>query len=150
MDSSGQIGKMSTVPLSAAGSARYIAGWRSKGTTEILSLHISPSLSGAVTSARIAAAACKTAQVTVLHSGQLSLGLGLMVLVAAQAAGAGASLPDTIAAVQGQIRRSYVFAALHTTEFLRGSGRVNGFQNGLIFSGLVRKVGRRAEQLASL
>ena len=86
-----------------------------KGATEILSLHIAPSLSGVVNSARIAAEACQTAKVTVLDSGQLSLGLGFMVLMAAQAAAAGKSLPDIIVAVQDQIKRSYVFAALKTT-----------------------------------
>jgi DegV family protein with EDD domain len=103
----------------------------SEGATEILSIHISPSLSAVVNSARIAADTFKEAKVTVLDSGQLSLGLGFMVQVAAQAAAAGESLSDIISAVNDQIKRSYVFAALDTTEFLRRSGRVSGFQNGL-------------------
>jgi DegV family protein with EDD domain len=103
----------------------------SEGATEILSIHISPSLSAVVNSARIAADSFEAAKVTVLDSGQLSLGLGFMTQMAAQAAASGKPLPEIISAVQNQIKRSYVFAALETTEFLRRSGRVSGFQNGV-------------------
>lgn len=102
-----------------------------EGATEILSIHISPSLSAVVNSARIAADSFQAARVTVLDSGQLSLGLGFMTLTAAQAAVSGKGLPEIISMVESQIKRSYVFAALETTEFLRRSGRVSGFQNGL-------------------
>lgn len=101
------------------------------GATEILSIHISPSLSGVLNSARLAAESMKTVKVEVLDSGQLSLGVGFLAQAAAQAAAAGKSMPDIISAAKDQIKRSYVFAALETTEFLRRSGRVSGFQNGL-------------------
>jgi len=102
-----------------------------EGATEILSIHISPSLSAVVNSARIAADSFEAAKVTVLDSGQLSLGLGFMTETAARAAASGKPLPEIISMVQNQIKRSYVFAALETTEFLRRSGRVSGFQNGV-------------------
>ena len=43
----------------------------SEGATEILSIHIAPSLSAVVNSARIAAESFEAAEVTVLDSGQL-------------------------------------------------------------------------------
>jgi DegV family protein with EDD domain len=103
----------------------------SEGATEILSIHISPSLSAVINSARLAAETVKTAKVTVIDSGQLSLGVGFMAQMAAQAAKAGKSLPEIIATIEQQKTRSYVFAALDTTEFLRRSGRISGFQNGV-------------------
>jgi DegV family protein with EDD domain len=103
----------------------------SEGATEILSIHISPSLSAVIHSARIAAETFTGAKVTVVDSGQLSLGLGFMVQMAAQAAAAGESLPEIVSALRNQSERSYVFAALETTEFLRRSGRVSDFQNSL-------------------
>ncbi len=102
-----------------------------EGATDILSIHISPSLSGVVNSARIAAETSKAAKVTVIDSGQLSLGLGFMVQMAAQAATEGQSLHEIISLVSNLRQRSYVFAVLNTTEYLRRSGRVSGFQNSL-------------------
>ena len=103
----------------------------SEGATEILSIHIAPSLSAVVNSARVAAETVEVAQVTVLNSGQLSLGLGFMVQMAAQAAADGQALHEIVALVNNLKQRSYVFAALKTTEFLHRSGRVSGFQNSL-------------------
>ena len=54
-----------------------------------------------------------------------------MVQMAAQAAASGSPLPEIITLVNDLKTRSYVFAALKTTEFLRRSGRVSGFQNNL-------------------
>jgi DegV family protein with EDD domain len=102
-----------------------------EGETEILSIHISPSLIAVINSARIAAETVRTVSVTVIDSGQLSMGLGFMVQMAAQAAASGSLLPEIIALVNDLKTRSYVFAALKTTEFLHRSGRVSGFQNSL-------------------
>ena len=101
------------------------------GAKEILSIHISNSLSAVTNSARLAAEKFEAARVTVFDSGQLSLGIGFLVQMAAQAAAAGRSAAEIIASMKEQISRSYVFAALETTEFLRRSGRISGFQNGL-------------------
>lgn len=103
----------------------------SEGATEILSIHISPTLSAVINSARIAAETVRTVSVTVIDSGQLSMGLGFMVQMAAQAAASGSLLPEILTLVNHLKTRSYVFAALKTTEFLRRSGRVSGFQNSL-------------------
>ncbi len=97
-----------------------------QGASGILSMHISPSLSAVLDTARIAAQATTSVPVTVFDSRQLSLGTGFLVEAAAKAAAAGASMGEIIAHLGDQIKRSHVFAALDTLEFLKRSGRMNG------------------------
>jgi DegV family protein with EDD domain len=102
-----------------------------EGATEILSIHISISLSGILNVVRLGAQEAKTAPVTVFDSKQLSLGTGFLVLTAAKAAAAGRSMAEIVALLEEQAWRTHVFAALDTLEFLRRSGRVNGFHSGV-------------------
>lgn len=102
-----------------------------EGTSEILSIHISTSLSAVAQMAQIAAREVEGVSVTVIDSGQLSLGTGFMVQAAAQAADEGYSGEEILELVEDLGSRCYVFAALDTTEFLRRSGRVSGFQNSV-------------------
>jgi len=102
-----------------------------QGATEILSIHISQALSAVVDTARLAAQEFKSIPVTVFDSQQLSLGTGFLVETAARLALAGRSMSEILAALNDQIRRSYVFAALDTLKFLRRSGRLNGVASGL-------------------
>jgi DegV family protein with EDD domain len=102
-----------------------------EGATEILSIHISTTLSAVANSARLAAEETGAARVTVFDSGNLTLGTGLLVLAAAQAAQAGRSLDEIIALMEEQVSRTYCFAALDTLEFLRRSGRLSRFQSRL-------------------
>ncbi len=97
-----------------------------EGATEILSLHISTSLSAVLNSAQVAANETKSVRVTVCDSGQLGLGLGLMVEAVAQAAQRGATMPEILAMLDDLGKRTHVFAALDTLEFLKRSGRMNG------------------------
>jgi len=96
------------------------------GATEILSIHISTSLSAVVDTARIAAQETKSVAVTVFDSRQLSLGTGFLVELAAQLAVQDKAMGEIVAALNDQIKRSHVFAALDTLEFLKRSGRMNG------------------------
>ncbi len=96
----------------------------SEGATEILSIHISVSLSGTVNAARLAAKDAAI-PVTVLDSGSLSMGTGFLVWTAAQAAAEGRSMDEIVALVEEQGQRTHVFAALDTLEFLRRGGRMN-------------------------
>lgn len=96
-----------------------------EGATEILSIHISPTLSGVLNVAQSAAKDVTNVRVTVVDSRQLSLGLGFVVLAAAQAAVRGYSMSAILELLDDQIPRTYVFAALDTMEYLRRSGRVN-------------------------
>ena len=97
----------------------------SEGATEILSLHISISLSAIVDVARLAAKETHSIPVTVVDSRQLSLGTGFLVERAAQAAAEGRSMSEIMAVLEDQIQRTHVIAALDTLEYLRRSGRMN-------------------------
>jgi DegV family protein with EDD domain len=98
-----------------------------EGATEVLSIHISEALSAMVNVARLAARETSSAIVTVFDSQQLSLGTGFLVETAAKLATAGHSINEILAALDDQIKRSHVFAALDTLEFLKRSGRMNSF-----------------------
>jgi DegV family protein with EDD domain len=96
-----------------------------EGADEILSIHLSESLSLTVETARQGAELAHAANVTVYDSGQLSLGAGLMALTAAKAAADGASMAEILKTLDDQGRRTHTFAALETLEYLRRSGRMN-------------------------
>lgn len=102
-----------------------------EGATEILSIHISVALSAVVDVARTAAQEFKMIPVTVFDSRQLSLGTGFLVETAARLAAQGKTMGEILAALNEQIKRSHVFAALDTLEFLKRSGRMNGVVAGL-------------------
>ena len=93
----------------------------SEGATEILSIHVTTKLSAIVDIARTAAQETTRLPVTVFDSRQLSLGTGFQVRAAAE----GRSLSEILSMLEEQIRRTHVFAALDTMEYLRRSGRVN-------------------------
>lgn len=97
----------------------------SQGVTEILSIHISVSLSATVNMARLAAEEVPSVPVTVFDSGSLTMGLGFLVWTAAKAAAEGRSMGEIVAMLEDQGARTYVFAALDTLEFLKRSGRMN-------------------------
>jgi len=98
-----------------------------EGATEILSIHISVSLSAVVDMARVAAQETTTVPVTVFDSHQLSLGTGFMVEAAAKMAVEGSSVAEILVELNAQIQRSHVFAALDTLEYLKRSGRMNKY-----------------------
>jgi DegV family protein with EDD domain len=102
-----------------------------EGATEILSIHISISLSGTLNGAQLGARETESVPVTVFDSRQLSLGTGFLVLTAARAAAEGRSMEEILALLEEQISRTYVFAALDTLEFLKRSGRMNWAVAGL-------------------
>jgi len=110
---------------------RIYEGLAADGATEILSIHISVSLSAVVNAARSGAQETKAVPVTVFDSRQLSLGTGFLVVAAAKAAAEGCSMAEIIASLEALTLRTYVFAALDTLEFLRRSGRMNGTVAGL-------------------
>ena len=95
------------------------------GAQAILSIHISEKLSATINSARVAAEQFNRIPITVLDSGQLSLGLGFIVEKAAQMAELGHKMEDILASLADMMKRTYVFASLKTLEYLRRSGRMN-------------------------
>jgi DegV family protein with EDD domain len=101
------------------------------GATEILSIHISISLSAVVDVARTAAKQTTSVLVTVFDSKQLSLGNGFQVLTAAKAAQSGIPMNEILNLLEDQSDRTYVFAALNTLEYLKRSGRMNSVVAGI-------------------
>jgi DegV family protein with EDD domain len=101
------------------------------GADQILSIHISSSLSAVMDIARTAAEQFSGIPVTVYDSDQLSLGTGFQVQTAAQAAENGLPMEEILAFLKDQSSRSYVFAALDTLEFLKRGGRMNSVMAGL-------------------
>lgn len=102
-----------------------------EGATEILSIHVSDSLSAVVDVARTAANKTKSIPVTVYDSGSLSLGNGFLVRTAARAAGDGLPMNEILSLLKDQSDRSYVFAVLDTLEYLKRSGRMNSLMASL-------------------
>jgi DegV family protein with EDD domain len=102
-----------------------------EGATQVLSIHISEALSAIADVARVAAQETTSTAVTVFDAHQLSLGTGFMVEMAAQMAAEGHSIQEILIALNAQIKRSHVFAALDTLEFLRRSGRMSKFMASL-------------------
>jgi DegV family protein with EDD domain len=125
---------LQTLPTTAApssGTIRAVYEDRlSRGAAQIVSLHVAASLSGITTAARIAAEPFGD-RVSVLDSGQLSLGLGFQVIAAAEAAAAGGALEDVLVAIEGVRRRIQVVAMLDTLEYLKRGGRVSLLKAGL-------------------
>jgi DegV family protein with EDD domain len=102
-----------------------------EGASEILSIHISTALSAVVNVAKTAAQETTSALVTVFDSRQLSLGTGFLVETAAKMAQMGASMTEILAALNEQIKRTHVFAALDTLQYLRRSGRMSSVLSSL-------------------
>lgn len=96
-----------------------------EGATEILSIHISETLSGTVNVARASAAEATAVPVTVVDSRNLSMGTGFLVQTAAELALAGKTVSEILPRLESQIKRTHVWAALDTLEFLRRSGRMS-------------------------
>lgn len=96
-----------------------------EGASEILSIHISNSLSAILNVAQVAAQETTSAAVTVIDSRQLSLGTGFLVETPARLAQAGLSAAEILVNLNDQILRTHVCAALDTLQFLRRSGRMN-------------------------
>jgi DegV family protein with EDD domain len=81
--------------------------------------------------ARLAAQEITSVPVTVVDSGNLTLGTGLLALTAARAATKGQPLSEILAILEDQASRTYCIAALNTLEYLRRSGRLSRLQSSL-------------------
>jgi len=102
-----------------------------EGATDIISIHISESLSAMVNVARAAAQETISAAIHVIDGHQLSLGTGFLVEKAAELAAKGLHLKEIMDVLNSQMKRSHVFAALDTLEFLKRSGRMNRWMSNL-------------------
>ncbi|MBI9049662.1 MAG: DegV family protein [Anaerolineaceae bacterium] len=95
------------------------------GASDIISIHISTSLSRTIDSAREAAAMANHLPITVVDSDQLSLGAGYVVMAAARAAVEGKTKEEILNIISEVSKRTYVFAALETLHYLSKSGRMH-------------------------
>ena len=117
--------------LAAQGTAQGAAPCAAPCAQEILSIHISATLSGMLNVAHAAAQATKAARVTVFDSKQLTLGTGLLALAAARAAAVGRSMAEIVDMLKEMVQRVYSFAALDTLEYLRRGGRLTRIQSSM-------------------
>ncbi len=102
-----------------------------KGASEVLSIHISTTLSATTDVARQAARQTEVIPVTVFDPGQVTLGTGLAVVAAAKAAEEGKAVSEILPLLEEMAPRIHSYAALDTVEFLRRSGRLSALQYGL-------------------
>lgn len=116
-----------TPTTASPGVGEFEASYRRAGAPDvaIVSMHTSAEFSALYTSAVLAAQTFPDGTVTVIDTGQLSMGLGWQVVAAAKAAQAEASVETIVDLVKEMNSRTRVFAALDTFEFLRRSGRVS-------------------------
>lgn len=116
---------LTALPHTAAPAiGEFQAAYAQCGDADILSIHMAAQLSGIYNGARLAAEPYG-ARVTLVDTGQLSMGLGWQVLAAAEAIAAGKTLAETLAAVETTRRRVKVYALLDTLEYLRRGGRAS-------------------------
>ena len=94
------------------------------GADSVVSIHPPNALSGIYNAARLAAQEFGQ-RVTVLDSGQLSLGLGYQVILAAEAAAQGAMQEQVLSLVESVRTRVRLTALLQTIEYIHRSGRVS-------------------------
>jgi len=116
-----------TPTTATPGVGEFEAMYRTMGALEIpvISLHPPARFSGLYSAAVLAAKAYPEGQVTVIDSGQISMGLGWMAIAAARAAKLKQGVDDIRESIIKMQQRVRVFAALDTYEFLRRGGRVS-------------------------
>jgi DegV family protein with EDD domain len=95
------------------------------GATEILSIHVSGTLSATLNHARLGAQEIRSVPVTVFDSRQISLGVGFLVTTAAKAVATHQSVKDIIPLLEAQVLKTHLLGILDTLEFLRHSGRAS-------------------------
>lgn len=101
-----------------------------KGVEHIVSIHVASTLSGIVNAAKVAADNFGKDRVTVVDSGQLSMGIGFQVLEAAKAALNG-SVEAVLKTIEDVSSRVQVIAMLDTLDQLKKSGRVTWLKSSL-------------------
>lgn len=95
-----------------------------QGHDAVLSIHAANTLSGIFNGARLAAQEFGD-RVTVIDSGQLSLGIGFQVLAAAESITRGSRLDEIISLIESVRQRVRVTALLESLIYIRRSGRVS-------------------------
>jgi DegV family protein with EDD domain len=95
-----------------------------KEADHIIILSVPAKLSGVYNAFRLGMGNFPSDKITLIDSGQLTMGLGWQVIIAAEVAEATGDVAAVKSAVQRVRENQRVFAALDTLEYLRHSGRV--------------------------
>lgn len=93
------------------------------GSTSIVSVQLSGSMSGTVEAARLAAADVG-GDITVIDSRSVGMGMGFAVIAAAEAAVAGADVGAVVETVSRTLAATHAIFYVDTLEFLRRGGRI--------------------------
>ena len=91
----------------------------------VVSIHLSPRISGTYQQALLAAGDLDAARVKVVDARHLSVGLGLVVEAAGEAIHAGAPLEGVVAVAEEAARNTRVYGATPSLEYAAKGGRVN-------------------------
>lgn len=132
------VSEAKTPTTASPGVGEFEAVYRKVGAPEvaIIALHPPAEFSALYSTAVLAARSFPEGRVTVIDSGQLSMGMGWQVIAAAKAAKTNLSVESIVELVTEMKPRVRVFAALDTFEYLRRSGRVSWTET--IFGTLLR------------
>ena len=106
-----------------------------EGHESIVSIHLSPRMSGTYQSAAGAAAELDPSRIKVVDARHLSVGLGLVIEAAGEAIQSGASLDEVVATAESAARNTRVYGATPSLDFAVKGGRVNSkvaYMAGLI------------------
>ena len=122
-----RLGGSSVLPTTSTPSAGEFASVYQQLGGDIVSIHVAANWSSLLSTAQLGASLASEAQVTFFDSGKLAMGLGWQVIYAARVAQQGGSTADVLEALNEVKRRTRLFAALDTLDYLRRSGRVNTF-----------------------
>ena len=99
------------------------------GCAGVVCITISSGLSATFQAARAGAESFQGIfPVAVIDSFAASLALGLLVLEAVDFVASGADFPTTVAAVQDEVPKTFVYGTLDTLEYLRRGGRIGNAQ----------------------
>ncbi len=120
-----QTSKLPTTAAPPPGLAEEAFRKALEGADHVVALSVAAALSSIYDGMALAARNVDEKRITLVDSGLLSMGLGWQVLAAAESAASGASVEAIVAAANSVRRRTRLYAALDTMEYLRRSGRVS-------------------------
>lgn len=114
-----------TTAAPPAGQSLEVMRQALQGADHVIGITAPAALSGIYNTFRLAAEQLGPERVTLMDSGQLSMGMGWQVLTAAEMVDSGASPAEIEHTLLGMQPRIDVWAALDTMQYLRRSGRVS-------------------------
>jgi DegV family protein with EDD domain len=124
---------LSQQPTTAApspGMAEKVIKRTFEGADHLVMLTVPAALSGLYNTLRLGASDLPPDRVTLIDSGTVSLSLGFQVLIGAEVAEQTGDVSAVLAAIEGVRRHQKLYAAPHTMEYLRRSGRVSWARAG--------------------